>query len=81
MRMPTMWYANLALEKTFLLSDSSTIVLHLTGYNITDNMITARVVQSCRQAPLRSQVDDRRQSWPHLPGRHPLLLPVSSSSN
>ena len=51
LRMPTMWYLNLALEKTFILSEGSQVTLHLTGYNVTDNMITTRVNTTATKLP------------------------------
>lgn len=42
-RMPTMWYMNLTLEKTFVFSENVSSTIYVTGYNITDNMITTMI--------------------------------------
>jgi hypothetical protein len=42
-RMPTMWYTNLTLEKVFKFSENITSTVFITGYNITDNMITTMI--------------------------------------
>jgi hypothetical protein len=42
-RMPTLWYANLTLEKTFIFSENVSSTVYITGYNVTDNLITTMI--------------------------------------
>ncbi|GEM_PF-4174903 len=45
-RMPNLWYMNLTLEKPFKFSDNVTSTVYITGYNVTDNMITTMINES-----------------------------------
>jgi len=45
-RYPNLYYMNLTLERTFRFSDSVSSTVYITGYNITDTMVTTLINQS-----------------------------------
>ncbi len=56
-RMPTLWYTNLTLEKTFPITDTIQSSVFITGYNITDNMTTVMINEAKVPTTLNQPTD------------------------